>query len=189
MKTLHLLLITVLLLNMQVFGQKNTCKCSVYKTVEDYKNNSSIEGRKIDWGIHFTWQGTEEVLLLKTADSTLKYKAGTAFAYIDTDCELYRFYNEDGFVKMLNKDGICLYSIRHVAYLKVGAIADTYYYFSKDIYSPIFELTKKNIIKEYADNSSFCDAVQKVKNDNTLSKINKDSQNFSIIDLYNQFKK
>lgn len=190
MKYIIFSILIVLSLNFQSYGQKqkDTCKCRVYKTAEDYKNNNSVEGRKIDWGIHFTWKGTEEVLLLKTADSTLKYKTGTAFAYIDTDCKLYRFLNEDDFVEVLYKEGICLYSLHKVAHTK-PPIYNTYYYFSKDIFSPIFVLTKKNLLKEYANNASFCDAVQKVKNNNTLSKTDKATQHYKIIDLYNQFKK
>lgn len=185
-------ILTVLSLNMQSYGQKqkDTCKCRVYKTAEDYKNNNPVEGRKIDWGIHFTWKGTEEVLLLKTADSTQKYKAGTAFAYIDTDCKLYRFYNEDYFFEVLYKEGICLYSLHKVALLPKGmAISDTYYYFSKDIFSPIFVLKKENLLNEYAGNTSFCDAVQKVKHDDALSKIDKATKQYKIIELYKQFKK
>ena len=187
-------MLMVLSLNLQSYGQKqkDTCKCRVYKTAEDYKNNKPVEGRKIDWGIHFTWKGTEDVLLLKKADSTVKYREGTAFAYIDTDCKLYRFNEDkktDCFVEVLYKEGICLYSRHIVEQMKYGDMSDTYYYFSKDIFSPIFVLTKENLLKEYADNASFCNAVQKEKNNDALSKVDKTTQHYRIIDLYNQFKK
>jgi hypothetical protein len=73
--------------------------------------------------------------------------------------------------------------------MKYGDMSDTYYYFSKDIFSPIFVLTKENLLKEYADNASFCNAVQKEKNNDALSKVDKTTQHYRIIDLYNQFKK
>ena len=160
----------------------------VYKTADDYKNNSPIEGKKIGWGMRFTWKGTEEVLRLKTTDNTLKYKAGTAFAYIDTDCKTYRYYNEDAFIEVISKNNFCLYTHSALTPNPKAPVNYTRYYFSKDFFSPIFELTKKNLLTQYADNNSFCESIKKQKNDEDLIKTDKTNNEYFIITLYNQSK-
>jgi hypothetical protein len=175
-------------LSMGLSAQKSKCKCEVFKTADDYKNSRAVEGRKIDWGIRFTWQGTEEVLKLKTSDSTIKYKAGTAFAFSDTDCDLYRYYKEDYFVQVLNKEPICLYTRTTHAIYKGMDMSNTTYYFSRDFYSPIIELTRKNLLNEYSDKPSFSAEIQKLKKDNDLMKIDKGSGKYKVAELYEQAK-
>ncbi len=197
MKSIILFVLTISLVN-NIYSQNDTCECRVYITSDNYKNNVSVKGEKIDWGIRFTWQGTEEVLKLTTVDSVIKYKAGKAFAYIDTDCKLYRFLNEDNFVEVMYKKNIALYSLyksgySRVGYLKYNSIyhttSNTDYYFSKDFFSPIYKLTKKNLIKVYKDNVQFVEAIKKVKNDGALIKKSADTDKYNIIELYNKFYK
>lgn len=186
MKSLIILILTALLVNLNVYSQNSTCECLVYKTSDGYKNHISIKGEKIDWGIRFTWQGTEEVLNLITTDSILKYKAGQAFAYVDTDCSLYRFYKEDLFIKVLYQGNIFLYSRSHSAYYKGMKMHIIDYYFSQDFFAPVYKLTKKNLIKVYKENASFVKAIKQVKNNDTLIKKSADKEEYNLVLLYNK---
>lgn len=189
MKFSTLFISFILLLNLKAYTQNSTCECLVYKTSDDYKNRISIKGEKINWGIRFTWQGTEEVLILTTTDSTLKYKSGQAFAYIDTDCSLYRFYKEGIFIKVLHSGNLVLYSRSHSAYYKGMKMHIIDYFFSKDFFSPIYKLTRKNLIKVFKNNSRFIEAIKKIKNNDSLIKKSPDNGQYNIILLYNKYTK
>lgn len=168
---------------------REDCRVGVYSSSEQYKRNEATYGTEIVWGIHAANWGPEKVLKLKVGDSIIyKYRAGRAFAYTE-DCDLFRYYAKDDiYVKQLTTEGLILYSKVKVSHIRPGlpGIKDTHLYFSKDVCSPLFELTKKNLISEFADQQQFVSKVNELNID-FLTRIDKVTNEYNIVRIYNEY--
>lgn len=173
-----------LILGFPSYSQNTKCKTVIYKTAEDLRDSRGIEGEGIAINTHITKYGTEDAIKLKKDGSWLKFYEGSVYAYKDEDSLLHRYYKDYGYVTVLfQNEKMCLYSRR-----THGKYHDTYYYFNKNLYSPLIKLTKSNITKEYSSYPIFIQKVQDIRNESQLVKRNNTGQ-IEIVSLLMEYTK
>ena len=157
--------------------ESKRCNVEVYLTADDMRRGNGVEATKINSEIHFT-SGSRPGLI-DAGSGQLSAESGPVFGYQDDNCETYRYLNGHGFVELLYKDGPFLYSLAH---LRTGDSAK--YFFSKTSVSPLIQLTKKNLIAEYAHMPGFVRRVRELVSDDQLYYFDRVNGKYLVANLY-----
>lgn len=161
----HLILCCVLVSNSTfIKGQASESNTSgVYLTQEDFIANNIYHLAKND-DKTFVKIGSNESLVVYRGPEKAKFKFREVFGYVDKG-ERYRkfgeikFFTEYGYAKILDDRGLILYSAMYASH-KVGRI---HYFYSLSKDSPIKYFSKRNLKKDFANNTEFLQAIEKLR--------------------------
>ena len=135
----------------------------VFITREDFIANNIYHQAKNDEK-NVVKIGSNESLVVYRGPEKAKFKFREVFGYVDKG-ERYRkfgeikFFTKYGYAKILDDRGFILYSATYASH-KVGRI---HYFYSLSKDSPIKYFSKRNLKKDFLNDTEFLLAIEKVK--------------------------
>ncbi|MHA4807880.1 hypothetical protein ACX0G9_07230 [Flavitalea flava] len=170
----HSLLITSLFLaffSMNAIAQKDSS--GIYKTAADFEKGKlylAIDCRTESHKIKLNEFFDKDFITVKHEGGSYDLKKNEIYAYKLCDGKIYRFQGKENYLMLNSSEKIILYTVE-VPNIGKGAIpAKVAYYYSKDLDSPIQELSKESLKAAFPTNHKFHDALdESFKNDADLA--------------------
>lgn len=131
--------------------------CGIYHSFLDYQQHHFIYPVPTHRNGYTIWpQGffTNKDIELKSPDTTIVYKRSDIWGYTDHRDRLIRIFSNKHYRVMCEK-GVVVYIIY--------SPTRTSYHFSKSLNDPIYCLTKKNLLKIYADDKKNLEKIKSTK--------------------------
>jgi len=171
-------IIAVLLISISLGKAQTKCKSGLIDSSADIKSGkyNEMAVKRIH---HALWSDS---IIVNTHTEKFIFSSEKIWGYRDKDCMVYRNYADD-FYKLEQAGGMVIYS---QSLSPFGDFVFTFYFFSKTLDSPIFKLTHKNLVKEFAGNKCFLEEVEKkIKWYEDYSTVDRKKHIYKIIELYN----
>lgn len=140
-------------------------KAGVFKTASEFISNAFTDSICMDSKKGKIKPGNNSLLKMQSKSGvTKKYLPGEIYGYSDSENK-FRFFSDDkseagpyGYFKMEGNSGLIIYS-------QWNLHGGTFYFYSKDFDSPIKELLKKNLDRDFP-NEDFSKEIRIIKNMN-----------------------
>lgn len=171
-----IMLVNSILLFSAAVAQKDSS--GIYKTAEDFKSrklslaiNCKNEKHRIKTNIFFN----DSEIKVKHKNRTYTFLKSEVFGYRTCEQKEFRFVDNREYEIINPREQILIYKYMHLAHSPKNA--DQYpvkYFFSKDAFSPLQDLTIQNLKQAFPDNHKFHDALD-VHFSNNSDLINYDS--------------
>jgi outer membrane pore protein E len=169
-------LIFLLLLPLITVKAQPKCKLAIIRSSADYRAGKYDENlQKIR---HALWSDS---VIVCDKKSTTPCDPGRIWGVRDKDCAIYRNYDQE-FYQIDQADSIVVYI------QTINPFRDfpfTFYFFSKNLDSPIYKLTRKNLEKEFGSNTCFMQELdKKIKWFEDYSAIDLKKNVYKIVEIY-----
>lgn len=152
----------------------------IYLTEDDFVHHKLIMAfeKNDKQGMRFRTPLTHNrELWVKTKDSTYKFFNDDIWGYRENNNDERIYSDEDYKVEYIGK--IIIYSTPSDPTTEGTSWTS---YFSRDLHSPVHELSKKNLIETYHDNPHFVERIKKLNWTQSIFKINKETGEYRFID-------
>lgn len=169
----------------QVNATTENCveKIKLYTTYQDFRSSTTTDSvclsvKNNKFSVFYN------KLTLKDGGKKRKYAHGSLWAYQRGD-DVYRYFDEAttfgtyGYHKILDQSGLIIYSKKESCGYRMSSTC-TYYFYSKDLQSPLKKLNLKNLKKDFP-NASFIAEAEKLEE---LTERDEKSGNFKINNVY-----
>ena len=183
MKSLITFIITIILVKSISFSQNiEKDKFGLYQTSSDFKKNNYFLKSLHHGKLHFKGDS----LLVKINKQKYSFPQNYLWGYKDHKLN-FRFYEKEIY-EIVDTSGIIIYLFESGFFTLLFSplfitTSDAGYYFSKNPDSPIYFLSRKNLLEVYHDNEKFLNLINEKAN-LRLSKYIRKKNMFYINDLY-----
>ena len=170
-------IIRLMLLLSTITGEAQIkCKTRViYSSLE--LNTVNYEDMKVKIVRRAFWSDS---IVVKTDKKKIILPSEKVWGMQDDDCTIYRNYDSE-FYKLEKADSMVIYTQTHSGYKGVRITN----YFSRNLNSPIYNLSWKQIKREYSDNPCFLSEIDKdIKWYQDYDVMDKKTDMFKIIEIY-----
>ena len=169
----NLIVLASILITSSAFAQKDSS--GIYKTAEDFQNrklsyaiNYKIEKHKIKGSMLFN----NDEVKVKHEGTVYTLKKAETFGYRDTKGKEFRFVDNKEYKVINPGEPIVMYVYQHPAHSGKDISNGLYkpeYYFTKDAFSPLQNLTIANVKAIFSENHKLHNALDaQFKYDNEL---------------------
>jgi hypothetical protein len=158
------------------FAQGKCKKALIYSSAE-VKSGKFKENTDVKHIHHALWSDS---IVVRTKDQKQLYEPGKLWGYRGDDCTIYRIYDGD-FYEISEMDTIIVYA------QTINPFRDfpyTFYFFSKNLDSPVYKLTRENLEKEFGKNACFMAQMnQKINWFEDYSAVDRKKHIYKIVEI------